>query len=188
MMRLSCWCRCCTARLYMHSMGAMFPAQPLLQTSQGQCLLQAGFGLAFCIAAIMCSVVGATTIATGMPWLHRPCQTLVSCSAGPHALCAYMQPCACCAVSSLSLPVPAPAFHASSEQQTMACTTVLLVPLALSSTVCMTHTMTACCLKFIQLSRAATHAQVSELSRWRHTLWSRTLWTMPTTSLAPSAP
>ena len=26
---------------------------------------QAGFGLAFCIAAIMCSVVGATTIATG---------------------------------------------------------------------------------------------------------------------------
>ncbi len=27
--------------------------------------VQAGFGLAFCIAAIMCSVVGATTIATG---------------------------------------------------------------------------------------------------------------------------
>ena len=30
-------------------------------------VLQAGFGLAFCIAAIMCSVVGATTIATGGP-------------------------------------------------------------------------------------------------------------------------
>ena len=28
--------------------------------------LQAGFGLAFCIGAVMCSVVGATTIATGL--------------------------------------------------------------------------------------------------------------------------
>ena len=28
-------------------------------------VLQAAFGLAFCIGAVMCSVVGATTIATG---------------------------------------------------------------------------------------------------------------------------
>lgn len=29
-------------------------------------VLQAAFGLAFCIGAVMCSVVGATSIATGL--------------------------------------------------------------------------------------------------------------------------
>lgn len=29
-------------------------------------MMQAAFGLAFCIGAVMCSVVGATTIATGL--------------------------------------------------------------------------------------------------------------------------
>ena len=56
-------------------------------------MTQAGFGLAFCIGAVMCSVMGATTMATGLnvtswlqtnfPVLHA--QTLYS--GRPNALC-----------------------------------------------------------------------------------------------------
>ncbi|DBA86461.1 hypothetical protein WJX79_010137 [Trebouxia sp. C0005] len=40
-------------------------------------MAQAGFGLAFCIAAIMCSVVGATTIATGLGAVTLAAHTVV---------------------------------------------------------------------------------------------------------------
>lgn len=40
-------------------------SEPSCLTVKPVCLLQAGLGLAFCIGAVMCSVIGATTIATG---------------------------------------------------------------------------------------------------------------------------
>lgn len=43
-------------------------------------VLQAGFGLAFCIGAVMCSVVGATTIATGeIPVAYAPAFSNAEC-------------------------------------------------------------------------------------------------------------